>query len=121
MPCPSFWGERVGRETDPFYSTGAWKRIRRRALDRDHGYCVWCRRAGRKTIDRSGRPVPVRATMVHHIKPRREYPELALTLDNLVSLCDACHDEAHPEKHGQEKREQQPTAAQLLGVTFVQL
>lgn len=65
--------------------------------------------------------MPVRATMVHHIKPRGEYPELALTLSNLVSLCDACHDEAHPEKHAQEKREQQPTAAQRLGVRFEQL
>lgn len=111
----------MGRETDPFYSTGAWKRARRRALDRDHGYCVWCRRAGRKTIDRSGRPVLVRATMVHHIKPLRDAPELALTLSNLVSLCDACHDEAHPEKHGQEDKETKPTEAQKLGVRFLQL
>lgn len=59
--------------------------------------------------------------MVHHIRPLRDAPELALDLANLVSLCDACHDEAHPEKHVQEKQEKQPTAAQLLGVTFVQL
>ncbi len=35
--------------------------------------------------------IPVPADMVHHIKERSEYPELALTLDNLISLCNACH------------------------------
>lgn len=87
------------KETDPFYSTGVWKRARRDALDRDMGLCVWCRQAGRYAHDRKGRRVPVLATMVHHIKPLKEYPELALDLSNLVSLCDRCHDEAHPEKH----------------------
>ena len=38
--------------------------------------------------------------MVHHICPRTERPELSLVLENLVSLCDRCHDEAHPEKRG---------------------
>lgn len=59
--------------------------------------------------------------MVHHIKPLRDAPELALDLANLVSLCDACHDEAHPEKHGQEDKETKPTEAQKLGVRFLQL
>ena len=50
-------------------------------------------------MDRCGRRVNVRATMVHHVKPLEMYPDLALDLDNLVSLCDDCHDKAHPEKH----------------------
>lgn len=109
------------KETDPFYWTGAWKRARQAALDRDHGLCVWCRRAGRYRIDRHGRRWPVKADMVHHIKPKKDYPELALELDNLVSLCDGCHDKAHPEKHMGQKKEKPPTAAQLLGVKFEQL
>lgn len=92
-------GERVGRETDPFYTSGAWLRIRDLALRRDHGYCVWCRRAGYAARDAHGRRVPVRATLVHHIIPRSERPDLELVLENLVSLCARCHDEAHPEKH----------------------
>ena len=88
------------KQTDPFYSTGAWRRARQEALDRDCGLCVWCRDAGRYARDRRGRRVPVLATMVHHVKPRKEYPELELVLDNLVSLCDKCHDDAHPEKRG---------------------
>ena len=31
--------------------------------------------------------------MVHHIKPLEDYPELALELDNLISLCNDCHEQ----------------------------
>ncbi len=46
----------------------------------------------------------VMADMVHHIKPRDEYPELSLTLDNLISLCNACHNKEHPEKGGGQRK-----------------
>lgn len=36
--------------------------------------------------------------MVHHIKHAEEYPEIAFEDSNLVSLCEACHNKAHPEK-----------------------
>ena len=57
----------------------------------------------------------------HHKKPRKEYPELELVLDNLESLCDKCHAEEHPEKFGEKEKEAQPTAAERLGVVFVKL
>ena len=38
------------------------------------------------------------ATTVHHLKHYDEYPELGLNDDNLISLCDACHNFFHPEK-----------------------
>lgn len=38
------------------------------------------------------------AAVVHHIKHVDEFPELAYTDSNLISLCDACHNKAHPEK-----------------------
>ena len=109
------------KQRDPFYGTDVWQRARGRALERDLWRCVWCRKAGRYTIDRRGRRIPVPATLVHHIKPLKEYPELALELCNLVSLCDKCHDEAHPEKFAKKKKEKPPTAAQLLGIRFEQL
>jgi len=31
------------------------------------------------------------ADMVHHVKPVKEHPELAFSMDNLMSLCNACH------------------------------
>jgi hypothetical protein len=36
--------------------------------------------------------------VVHHVIPRSERPDLALTLSNLVSLCDDHHAKRHPEK-----------------------
>lgn len=102
--------------TDPFYSTGAWKRLRQMALDRDHGFCVWCLRAGRYARDRHGRRVNVLATTVHHVKPRRDYPELEYELSNLVSLCDGCHDEAHPEKFGRKEKDAVPEIARGIAI-----
>ena len=86
------------KETNPFYGTEAWKRCRAAALRRDGGLCVWCMRRGRVTVDAKGRRWPVLATVVHHIQHLEDRPDLALDLGNLVSLCDSCHDEAHPEK-----------------------
>lgn len=58
--------------------------------------------------------MPVMATMVHHIRPLQQHPDLALEMDNLVSLCDRCHDEAHPEKR--ERTVQEPPFAVRMGV-----
>ena len=44
----------MGKETDPFYGTDAWKRARGRALERDHYFCVKCRKAGRKITLENG-------------------------------------------------------------------
>lgn len=48
--------------------------------------CEECKRYGRNTP----------ATHAHHIKPREEYPELALRLDNGRALCTACHNKIEP-------------------------
>ena len=93
-----FWGMRMGKETDPFYGTDAWKRARGRALERDRYSCVECRKAGRRITLENGLRVPVPAEMVHHIQSIQERPDLRLTLSNLISLCNSCHAEAHPEK-----------------------
>lgn len=72
-----------------FYHTLQWKRKRRKILKRDRYTCRRCRQQGKYK----------RANTVHHIKKLRDVPELALTDDNLVSLCAECHEEIHPEKH----------------------
>lgn len=87
------------KETNPFYGTDAWKRCRAAALRRDHGLCQRCLKEGRRTVDAKGRSYPVLATMVHHIRHLEDRPDLALNLDNLVSLCDACHEREHPERN----------------------
>lgn len=36
--------------------------------------------------------------IVHHIKEREEYPELAYDPNNCVTLCEKCHNKMHPDK-----------------------
>ena len=84
------------KESDPFYHTKAWKRLRKDALDRDKHMCQECMRRFEMGLIRK----PRRAQMVHHLIPRTERPDLEMHLDNLQSLCWACHNEMHPEKGG---------------------
>ena len=109
------------KEVNPFYGTLAWTRARQQALDRDMGLCVWCRQRGRTARDRRGRRVPVLATMVHHIEHLDARPDLALELANLVSLCDRCHDEAHPEKRKTTASAVLPSPAEKMGIKVERL
>ncbi|EJR76684.1 hypothetical protein IK7_04757 [Bacillus cereus VD156] len=84
------------KEAKKFYDSTAWRRCRELALIRDNYRCQECMKHDPL--------IPVPADMVHHIKERNEYPELALTLDNLISLCNACHNKEHPEKGGGKKK-----------------
>ncbi|EJR67753.1 HNH endonuclease signature motif containing protein [Bacillus cereus] len=83
------------KEAKKFYDSTAWRRCRELALIRDSYRCQECMKHDPL--------IPVPADMVHHIKERSEYPELALTLENLISLCNACHNKEHPEKGGGKK------------------
>lgn len=74
-----------------FYKTKEWRIMRSRARKRDHNECQACKRLGEHS------PMD----MVHHIKVVKDYPELALELNNLESLCNSCHNREHPEKLGQ--------------------
>ncbi len=62
-----------------------WEQIRQRALRRDGSRCQVC-----------GTTVPGESLHVHHIKPFRSFPnrETANQLQNLISLCSACHRKA---------------------------
>lgn len=71
-----------------FYHTTAWRKKREKILKRDRRACCMCRAKG----------VYTRAVTVHHIRHLKKYPELALTDDNLQSLCAECHEKVHPEK-----------------------
>lgn len=70
------------------YNSRRWKKKRKEILRRDGYLCQLCKRYGKQT----------EAVTVHHIKHADEYPEFAFADDNLVSLCNACHQKAHPEK-----------------------
>lgn len=84
------------KQSDPFYHTAAWKAARLERLRRDNWKCTVCMAAFM-----AGGTRPRDATMVHHVIPIKERPDLALDIDNLRSLCDICHNREHPEKGGQ--------------------
>nr|WP_319946918.1 HNH endonuclease signature motif containing protein [Paenibacillus caseinilyticus] len=68
-----------------FYKSSAWLSTRQAALIWDNHSCQYCLQEQRLTP----------AVMVHHIKEVRKAWALRLQLDNLVSLCDACHNRIH--------------------------
>ncbi|NRT70026.1 HNH endonuclease [Clostridium beijerinckii] len=70
------------------YNNSLWQYVRSKALERDNNECQKCKSKG----------IYSKAQCVHHKEHVRKRPELALTLDNLISLCNSCHDEEHPEK-----------------------
>lgn len=72
-----------------FYLSPVWKRKRLFILMRDHYVCQRCKEQKDKISI---------ANTVHHIKHLKEYPDLALEDSNLISVCDRCHNELHPEK-----------------------
>jgi hypothetical protein len=73
-----------------FYNTTIWINLRRRWL-REHPFCVACDSEGKTTL----------ATDIHHLRPfltgvdDDEKWRLFVDEDNLVSLCDKHHHQAH--------------------------
>lgn len=100
------------KRNDPFYTSGAWRAVRQLALERDHFYCQDCLRLWEMgKLDK-----PKTAAMVHHLLPREKYPELELDLDNLISLCDAHHNQRHPERGFQPERKARESARRCVRI-----
>lgn len=69
-----------------FYSSGKWKKLRLKALKRDCYECQMCKEKGKVTTDN---------LLVHHMKEVRDRPDLALVLENLMTVCFGCHEVIH--------------------------
>ena len=72
-------------ELHSFYKTKEWKVTREFVLARDNYLCQRCK--DNKTF--------TEANFVHHIKELRDFKELALDVNNLISLCQSCHSIVH--------------------------
>ncbi len=70
---------------DPFYWSTAWRTFRAWFIKR-HPLCTRCLAWKRMT----------RTEHVHHVIPRKERPDLALSEDNCEALCAACHNVLEP-------------------------
>jgi len=76
------------KEAKKFYNSAAWRKCREYVLKRDNYLCQRCLRKG----------IIQAADVVHHKEHLEDNPEKALDPENLESLCNACHNEEHPEK-----------------------
>ena len=85
-----------------FYNSPEWKKIRIEVLERDHYECQWCAAEGRVT---SNKGYNRKTLEVDHIKELEYYPELALEIDNLRTLCKHHHNQRH--KRFEFKRDKQ--------------
>lgn len=70
------------------YKDKRWLILRERVLKRDKHMCQHLLRYGKRCD----------ATMVHHIYPADEYPQLAYYSWNLISLSDEAHEKMHDRK-----------------------
>lgn len=88
---------------EKFYHDSEWLKVKAQVRKLDHNECQQCRREGRMTLyhDEDKR----RQMSVHHKKPVRKYPELALSIfyvdengqkkRNLELICESCHNKEH--------------------------
>ncbi|MCU5330637.1 HNH endonuclease signature motif containing protein [Bacillus wiedmannii] len=94
------------QEAKRFYNSTAWKNCRQLVLGRDNYLCQECLKEGVLTT----------ADMVHHIEHFKDKPDKALVLENLISLCNACHNKEHPEKSGGEKKKETLSRVNVITV-----
>lgn len=97
------------KKPNKFYKSSAWagvNGVRNQALKRDNYECQMCKAEGRVHIDSvkvEGERKSIQLN-VHHIKEIEEFPELALTLSNLVTICLRHHNEVHERYQSTEKK-----------------
>lgn len=79
---------------EDFYKDWSWRKLALQIIREHHKECAKCREAHRLT----------RATLVHHVKPLKQYPELAYSRTykdadgehmQLMPLCHDCHECIH--------------------------
>ena len=100
------------KESEPFYHTAAWRRLRALVISRQGGMCYDCMERMRLGYLKK----PRRATMVHHIVPYKERPDLALNENNLVALCDRCHEARHPERRQKTEKDEDKPRMRIIKV-----
>lgn len=71
-----------------FYKSWTWQKKRAEIIARDNFECQRCKDLGKVN----------KGETVHHVKHLKDYPELGVDDNNLITLCNNCHNYMHPEK-----------------------
>ena len=77
---------------DSFYHSSLWLKVRMVVVVRDHALCMDC-------LKNNIVPLPLYHT-VHHIIPIKNDYNKRLDINNLICLCEACHQRRHRELKG---------------------
>ena len=94
--CPEY---KTREQKQKFYDSKEWKQLREEVKKRDNYECQECKRQGIVSIDvyeysESAKRKKIKL-VVDHIKELEDYPELALEMKNLETLCVKCHNIKH--------------------------
>ncbi|MDR5659014.1 HNH endonuclease [Serpentinicella sp. ANB-PHB4] len=71
-----------------FYKSKEWRQTRQDVMKRDNYECQHCKKLVKY----------FKGECVNHIEHLKDNPMRALDKDNLVTLCNFCHNKEHPEK-----------------------
>ncbi len=77
---------RSDTEEQKFYWSKEWKRVKATVKARDLGVCSLCRAKENRFVN---------ANVVHHITELKEDWNLRLNPNNLICLCNSCHNKVH--------------------------
>lgn len=90
--------------TDIFYNSWEWRKLAESVKDENHNECYMCNQCGKYR----------RATIVHHVKHLKQFPELAYErfyIDEngnkqiqLMPVCYWCHEDFHPKEWHKSKK-----------------
>lgn len=96
-------------DVHPFYISTEWRSVRERVLREHHYECYMCKLKGK--LSTRGNSTPL---VVHHVKPLKQYPKLALSpyitddsghkVIQLMPLCHSCHEEVEGRKRKFERK-----------------
>ena len=78
-----------------FYHSTDWNQLRMKAYLRDNRECQHCKAEGKV----------VKGQNVHHIQPIDLRPDLALNIDNLITLCIDCHNKVRGRVYGGSRKQ----------------
>jgi 5-methylcytosine-specific restriction enzyme A len=92
------------KEAKKFYNSTAWRKCREYVLKRDNYLCQRCLKKG----------IIKPADVVHHKEHLRDDLDKAFDPENLESLCNACHNQEHPEKGQKVKTEQKQKKIRVI-------